>query len=141
MRRKGNWSVGLACVFGVLLGAALSGLVHPGGPAFADGDRANRNVVTAHEFRLVGQDGKVRGTLTTTPDGGARLLLKDAEGAVRVKLEARADGRPALTLLDGSGRVAAQLALGPHGTTGLFLRDSKGNLSRGDTLGQRGFLK
>lgn len=91
------------------------------------GTRQSRSL-EAEQFVLRGSDGKVRGTMGTTPDGAVGFSLADVRGQTRITLDVEAHGSPGLDFYDSHGKLRATFALGPTGTPGLGLYDASGKL-------------
>jgi len=128
-----------------LAGGALGRWLLPGRAAFA-GEEALQ-VVTAREFRLVDEEGKLRARLGWGNEGVPGLSFYDAAGEERVVLVAGED-HAALGFNDATGKPRASLAGGEFGF-GLSLNDATGRprvwlalekenpvLALGDVLGK-----
>ena len=73
------------------------------------------NVITAHEFEVA-----------------------DDSGKVRVKMGIMADGGPSVMLFDEKGRVRAALLVLDHGGSAVVLRDAEGNRRMGLDVSREG---
>lgn len=85
------------------------------------------DVVQAHRFELVDQDGRIRGGLGFTDDGDPALLLceyRDGRRVIRVELRL-ADEGPRFRLFNAEGEARAMLALADD-EVGLTFTDAQG---------------
>ena len=83
-------------------------------------------VIDAQMFRLVDEEGRVRGALTMD-DGGVALVFTDQKGTARASIRLTETGAPHITLYDdnGDGRGVFNL-IGGEPTIGLT--DGEGSL-------------
>jgi hypothetical protein len=141
---KRQFAVVLAvAVVAAFLGATARDWV-TGQPAYAQ--TGTIDVVSAHQFRLVGPDDEVRATLAAsaapswgltlyddagqrrgafdlTSNGDPRLGLFDTQGNIRAWMVLLEDGRPALVMRNAQGKAGILLRMRPDGTGELSLLD------------------
>jgi hypothetical protein len=109
---RGQFAVLLVVVaIAGLVGGALSERVR-GRPAYAQEGVAE--VVEAREFRVVGEDGKMRIQLAVDPAGGPMLHLLDRRGSSRIVLSVPEgdDTPPGIILLGEDSKVRLLLSVG-----------------------------
>ena len=83
-------------------------------------------VITAQEFRLVNQEGKIRARLRVIPRiGGSSLILMDQKGRQRTEISLNAIGEPRLVFKDQEGGEIAELSY-LAGKTNLRLEGKNG---------------
>lgn len=119
MKRLGLW-LAAAMVAG-LVGGTMSVWLFNSGIAFAQKASKEKKVVTAEDFHLVDQDGKLRGALFVSAKGEPGFALFDKEGKDRILLMLNADGSALIDLHDETGESRAKLALGNDGSPMLSL--------------------
>ncbi|GEM_PF-5235060 len=112
--------------FWIAMGAGLFGGIvaiwlFNGVEAFAQKTKEHKKVVTAEDFHLVDQEGKLRGALFVSGKGEPGFALFDKEGKDRILLMLNADGSTQIDLLDPSGESRASLSLAKDGSPGLKL--------------------
>ncbi|ALA59136.1 hypothetical protein [Nitrospira moscoviensis] len=127
MKPHAAWPMLMALLGGVVGGALVQSVAD--GP-WAGAEPAAGSVVTAGEFRLVGQDGVTRGQLFLWDGRRPMLVLGDAHCRMRVTLGlSEQDGHPSMVLYDEDCRRRAALDLIPDGQPELTFRD-EGDIPR-----------
>lgn len=94
---------------------------------FAQQNReSGAGIVTAREFRVVGQDGAIRATLGTQEDGAASLRLLDKAGKPRAVVSLSASNNASMIFYDADAMIHAQFVAIQNGGSGLTLHDRAG---------------
>jgi hypothetical protein len=119
MKRVGPGLV--AAIMAGLVGGMVSFWLFDDGVAFARKASKEKRVVTAEDFHLVDQDGKLRGALFVSAKGEPGFALFDKEGKDRILLMLTADGSAVVDLHDEAGESRARLALAKDGRPTLSL--------------------
>ncbi len=119
MKRVGLWLA--AAMTAGLIGGMLSVWIFNVGEAFARKGSKEKRVVTAEDFHLVDETGKLRGALFVSAKGAPGFALFDKEGKDRILLMLNADGSALIELHDEAGASRAKLALGNDGSPTLSL--------------------
>ncbi|MCG3116225.1 MAG: hypothetical protein LLH30_11140 [Candidatus Manganitrophus sp. SA1] len=119
MKRVGLWLA--AAMTAGLIGGVLSVWIFNVGEAFARKASKEKRVVTAEDFHLVDDTGKLRGALFVSAKGEPGFALFDKEGKDRILLMLNADGSTSIELHDQAGESRAKLALGNDGSPTLSL--------------------
>jgi len=124
---------GIAMAAGII-GGLMSGSLIWGEPVLAQESSAPVKVLAAEEFRLIGQDGKVRARLAAQADGAEGLTFYDGSGKIRAEFGVNAAGVSELALYDQAGKQRkpegfAYLFVLPNGGPRLSLVGDAANLT------------
>lgn len=95
----------LSGAMGCLGGVASQHLPVPAAAA------AQRQVVSAQEFRLLSHDGRTLAQWVTSTEGGQALFLLDGQGVARLQVGLYPDGLPFIGLFNEQGQAKALLRL------------------------------
>jgi hypothetical protein len=94
----------MACISGTL-GAWLFTYLFVTNPVFAEKPAGSAKALSAENFFIVDEQGKVRAALSLSPDNGQpALVLLDKQGKVRLRAGLMNDGHPAV-YVDGKDGV------------------------------------
>ena len=123
----------LAAVIAGGVGGLLAGVIIRSEPVIAQ-EAASGKTITAEELRIVGKDGKVRGTIGAQDDGATRLAFYDGKGKVRAEMGLNGAGVSELALYDQEGKQRkpqgfAYLFVLPNGSPRLSLIGDAANLT------------
>jgi hypothetical protein len=132
-RREVLLIIALTVVAGVV-GGALSNRVFMARTAAAQEAEQQRKVITAEEFRLVDEDGKIRAVLVAGSKGDISINFYDRYDENRATLGLSSEGQPVLKLFDqGSlefadknGQIRVRVDVAYDGSPSLRLYDEDG---------------
>lgn len=119
MKRIALWLA--AAMMAGWVGGMMSVWLFDVGEAFARKVSKEKRVVTAEDFHLVDETGKLRGALFVSAKGEPGFALFDKEGKDRILLMLNADGSAVVDLHDEGGESRARLSLAKEGNSSLRL--------------------
>jgi hypothetical protein len=88
----------------------------------------NNNIVTAREFRLVDNNGKIKATMSTDREGNPGILLFDQSGNRRLQIDSYQDV-PSLMLFGPQGERRAYYGMNADGSSLVQMLDENQNVS------------